>query len=101
MRSALFGLATVILLAATGCEHHNYARNGCSSCDSCGHGGGHGGGLAGHLGSPRPTPVARLPHGYMDDNGPGGPPSATYAYPYYTNRAPRDFLLDNPPSIGN
>ncbi len=29
-----------------------------------------------------------------------GPPSGTVAYPYYTTRGPRDFLLDNPPSIG-
>ena len=30
-----------------------------------------------------------------------GPPTATVGYPYYTVRGPRDFLLDNPPSIGN
>lgn len=48
-----------------------------------------------------PAPVGPLPPGYMDDAGPSGPPVATYAYPYYTTRAPRDFLLDNPPSIGN
>ncbi len=29
-----------------------------------------------------------------------GPPSAQVGYPYYTVRGPRDFLLDNPPSIG-
>jgi hypothetical protein len=29
-----------------------------------------------------------------------GPPVAQTAYPYYTLRGPRDFLLDNPPSIG-
>lgn len=29
-----------------------------------------------------------------------GPPSAQVAYPYYSHRGPRDFLLDNPPSIG-
>ena len=29
-----------------------------------------------------------------------GPPTATVGYPYYTVRGPRDFLLDNPPSIG-
>lgn len=33
-----------------------------------------------------------FPYGY-------GPPSAM-VYPYYTIRGPRDFLLDNPPSIG-
>ncbi len=29
-----------------------------------------------------------------------GPPTGAVAYPYYTHRGPRDFLLDNPPSIG-
>lgn len=29
-----------------------------------------------------------------------GPPTGTVAYPYYTNRGPRDFFLDDPPSIG-
>ena len=29
-----------------------------------------------------------------------GPPVGQVAYPYYTTRGPRDFLLDNPPSIG-
>jgi len=29
-----------------------------------------------------------------------GPPTGTVAYPYYTHRGPRDFLLDNPPTIG-
>jgi hypothetical protein len=29
-----------------------------------------------------------------------GPPVAQTAYPYYTLRGPRDFLLDNPPTIG-
>lgn len=32
--------------------------------------------------------------------GPNGPPTGQYAYPYYTTRGPRDFLVDNPPSIG-
>ncbi len=29
-----------------------------------------------------------------------GPITPTYAYPYYTTRGPRDFLMNNPPSIG-
>jgi hypothetical protein len=29
-----------------------------------------------------------------------GPPAAQTAYPYYTTRGPRDFLRNNPPSIG-
>lgn len=32
--------------------------------------------------------------------GPGGAPTAQVAYPYYTTRGPRDFLMDNPPTIG-
>lgn len=30
----------------------------------------------------------------------GGPMTGAVAYPYYTNRGPRDFLAKNPPSIG-
>jgi hypothetical protein len=29
-----------------------------------------------------------------------GPPAAQVGYPYYTTRGPRDFLINNPPSIG-
>ncbi|MCO8122358.1 hypothetical protein NHH03_11480 [Stieleria sp. TO1_6] len=29
-----------------------------------------------------------------------GPPTGQVAYPYYTVRGPRDFLLNDPPSIG-
>ncbi len=29
-----------------------------------------------------------------------GPPAGTITYPYYTTRGPRDFLANNPPSIG-
>jgi hypothetical protein len=29
-----------------------------------------------------------------------GPPTGQVAYPYYTVRGPRDFLRNNPPSIG-
>jgi hypothetical protein len=119
MRFALFGLAAAFMLAAAGCDHRNLAKNSCSSCQSgsggCaahgghgghghgghGHGSGSGGGPIGnYLGTPGPTPVGRLPQGYMMDAGPAGPPTATYGYPYYTTRAPRDFLMDNPPSIG-
>jgi hypothetical protein len=32
---------------------------------------------------------------------PAGPDTAAYAYPYYTVRAPRDYFMKNPPSIGN
>ena len=36
----------------------------------------------------------------MDGAYGGGPPSAQVAYPYYTTRGPRDFLINNPPSVG-
>ncbi|TWU02303.1 hypothetical protein [Stieleria varia] len=29
-----------------------------------------------------------------------GPPTGQVAYPYYTVRGPRDFFVDNPPTIG-
>ncbi len=29
-----------------------------------------------------------------------GPPVGQVTYPYYTNRGPRDFLVDNPRGIG-
>lgn len=37
---------------------------------------------------------------HQQQMGPPGPPTPTYGYPYYTIRGPRDFLVDNPPSIG-
>jgi hypothetical protein len=98
MRAALITLLTFASIASLGC-HHNVCRNGCGharhSCNACGG--------SGHLhGGGPPTPVAHLPHGYMEAqlDGSGAPPSATYAYPYYTLRGPRDFLLNNPPNIG-
>lgn len=81
---------------------------GCTTCAG-GHGfhgghavhGGHGLLPGAHHGLP--VRVAPLPHGYesyMSNPANGGPPGGTYGYPYYTTRGPRDFLLDNPPSIG-
>ena len=44
----------------------------------------------------------RGPQSHMGQHpGPAdGPASPTITYPYYTTRAPRDYFLDNPPSIG-
>ncbi|MCI0359018.1 MAG: hypothetical protein L0211_11110 [Planctomycetaceae bacterium] len=55
-----------------------------------GMGGGYGGGYG------------RLGHFHGGMGGPVnvGMPGAVVAYPYYTISGPRDFLLDNPPSIG-
>lgn len=42
-----------------------------------------------------------IPHTSQPPMGYGeGQQAPTYGYPYYTARAPRDFLMDNPPSIG-
>jgi hypothetical protein len=40
------------------------------------------------------------PSGDQNYNFNPGPPVAQTAYPYYTLRGPRDFLMNNPPSIG-
>jgi len=50
-----------------------------------------------------PAGHAMCPHagGYPEASSfNGGPPVGQVAYPYYTTRGPRDFLLDNPPNIG-
>ena len=61
------------------------------SCKGCGLHLGHGAGLLGkHHQTPYTEPFA----------GPYGPTAPTVGYPYYTNRAPRDFLVNNPPTIG-
>lgn len=52
-------------------------------------GGMHGGGMGGGPGA----------HPWQDGP-PSGPPTAHVGYPYYTLRGPRDFLINNPPSIG-
>ena len=107
MRRALLAtLATVMLTISSGCGlcdhmfcwHKPYAGcgNGCGD-GACANGGGpvseqdalaHGGYHA-------------VPRGVGGTNvGPAGPPTGAVAYPYYTVRAPRDFLDPNPPSIG-
>ena len=68
----------------------------CSSCLSRLHGIGGGLGLGAGPGT--------IPHRDPSIHGGGGAGPAgqipTYAYPYYTTRAPRDFLDPNPPTIG-
>lgn len=117
MKRMLLAVALLALLAGAGCT-----RN-LNSCNSCGPVGGRMGGggcptcqtgncrggdcmacrsgrclTANGVPSGRPAHVGHVSHG--EELGPAGPPSPTFAYPYYTTRGPRDFLLDNPPSIG-
>jgi len=42
-------------------------------------------------------PGNQMPHA---GRAPTGAPVGANAYPYYTTRAPRDFLMKNPPTIG-
>jgi len=58
------------------------------------------GGHYGAWGGAHRTPGYPHHHLHREYVGPQGPPSAQVAYPYYTVRAPRDFFIDNPPSIG-
>lgn len=74
---------------AHGCGHGGCGIGGrglCSSCLSRS-------GLRGQI------PHTSQPNYGMGGMG-GGGQAPTYAYPYYTTRAPRDFLMDNPPTIG-
>jgi hypothetical protein len=84
-----------------------YAANcfGACNCDGCA-----GGGPCQHLaekvanGFCGPCHAAGIcPHagGYPEQPAfQPGPPEGQVAYPYYTTRGPRDFLMSNPPSIG-
>jgi len=69
-----------------GCGHSGRLCGACSKIR----------GLAG-IGSGNPYGGA-IPHTAQAPGQSGMAPS--YAYPYYTTRGPRDFLRDNPPSIG-
>jgi hypothetical protein len=84
--------AAILLSAGSGCQRHNLTRNGCPS-NGCPAAGAH-----------CPEVCAKgqgIPHlPLRRQTGPSGPQTATYGYPYYTIRGPRDFLLDNPPTTG-
>lgn len=93
-RFLMAGLALVLMIAGSGCvntcrqcndgrqslfgQKGDPCRNGLCNRDGRGGGGGGAGGAGGYA-------------------GPGG---ATVAYPYYTVRAPRDFLSPDPRGIG-
>src|SRR5687767_9170163 len=91
--------AMLLLAAGTGCHGINIARRGCDECGRHGRpGAGHEGGLVGKHG---PHGAQGVPHHFTREYyGPQGPSTGAVAYPYYTTRGPRDFLVDNPPSIG-
>jgi hypothetical protein len=79
-------------IAGGGCGYGNCGPGGCGpggcGVGGCGVGDGSGG-LCPHAGGYPEYPAFNQ-----------GPPSAQVAYPYYTTRGPRDFLMANPPTIG-
>ena len=87
---ALFGIT---LAMSSGCLHNRCnSCNGALGCRPCNVGWQRGGTDYG----------AHLSHSqYRNDPQVGsGAPTGQTAYPYYTNRGPRDFFASNPPSIG-
>lgn len=73
------------------CPGHNGCRSGYGCHNGCGpHGCGPGG----------CNPYGAYGCGDQNYNFNSGPPTGQVAYPYYTTRGPRDFLMCNPPSIG-
>lgn len=85
MKRALF-ILTAVVIFGSGCSHHHLSHKseGCRTC-----------------GRPNMTGMGYRYGGHgVQDPGPAGPQTAAVGYPYYTLRGPRDFLVDNPPSIG-
>jgi len=88
-------IAALLLCANTGCF-----RN----ANRCGGGTGDCGGLLGGMFQGRLSSAIQETQGWrhqQPEMGPAGPATGTYAYPYYTLHGPRDFLVDDPPSLGN
>ncbi|MEM6799589.1 MAG: hypothetical protein AAF589_08745 [Planctomycetota bacterium] len=100
-----------------GCNQCGYESCGCETgacgCEAGGCGCGTGCGGFGCLSNQSNGCVNGLVNGVLGGPsccplGPGdsvydfqpGPPTGATAYPYYTTRGPRDFLMANPPSIG-
>lgn len=98
MKRMILALVAVLCLCSLGCTHHNLSRNNGRGCNHCRHAGRMGGGGGGGGGGGMLAGIHE--QGTILDQGPSGPPSASVAYPYYTVRGPRDFLMNNPPSVG-
>jgi hypothetical protein len=77
------------------CQGSPCGDGGCGPCQRCAEK--IAGGFCGRCGQMGICPTGTYPE---DPNFQAGPPTGQVAYPYYTVRGPRDFLLDNPPSIG-
>ncbi len=79
------GLATNRFGGIAGCRSCNGAGRLCGGCLSR---------LRGMFGP------SQTPHTIHGGGAGGAGATAAYAYPYYTTRGPRDFFINNPPSIG-
>ena len=108
MKKIMYSLVPFILCGCLiGCARQTNmgCQNGCNGgCNRCGMFGGGGGDAMTAYGEPC-GPLGRLTGGGCPQNprafvGPAGPPTAAVTYPYYTTRGPRDFLLDQPQTIG-
>lgn len=111
MKRVLLGIALAFtLLSSTGCGVlGNRACNDCNGplgCRPCNLGWQRGGTdyqrFLGNSGGPGGCGHCAK-YGNAQPSGAGGAgagPAAQVAYPYYTARGPRDFLMDNPPTIG-
>ncbi len=85
----------------SGCADGCCGDGGCSSGSGCSSCGGNGCGLCQRM-------VGRVASGFCPHGGGypeaynynPSPPTGQVTYPYYTVRGPRDFLRNNPPSIG-
>lgn len=95
MKRCLLAFSMLALLVSTGC-HLRRDCNQCGvgiGCRPCTIGWQRGGtDYQSHISH------SRYPHHAQAQQ--GGPQAATVGYPYYTTRGPRDFLVDNPPTIG-
>lgn len=108
---SLLVVLAVAVLGGTGCagSGQQCASGNCGGGPG-GYGGGHVSGKRGLLesfsgglqGGGQCAGCADCAGGGMQGMPPQAPPPSPggVAYPYYTNRGPRDFLLNNPPSIG-
>jgi hypothetical protein len=109
MRHLLLALVLGVW-AASGVGCHLHKKCDTCGCDDpgCGQGCAHGNGGCANGDCGCADGSCRKVHPWFAhhrgaDNamGPQGPPTGAVAYPYYTVRGPRDFLINNPPSIGN
>ena len=92
----------LIALLATGCKTMPWDKSlrGCPD-GVCAHGNGGQSGPFGHWNGSHGISNNSVPQGQrLPENVLRGNAPATVSYPNYSVRGPREFFLDNPPSIG-